>query len=169
MFDITPYQSCIHDVNASTIQRVIAVESGGNPLALNVNGLKANPHPTTQAEAVRLAQHYIAKGYSVDLGLMQINSRNLPHYGVTIAQMFTPCANIRTGSTILYNNYQQAIDTWKAPQAALRVALSLYNTGKPDHGFTNGYVRQYTHTGLFLHPYGSLKSRQYDCRYRRFI
>lgn len=145
MFDLSPYQACIHSVHADTVQRVIAVESGGNRLALNVNGGRQPPKPTSTKEAIALAERYIRAGYSVDLGLMQVNSKNLSRYGVTVAQMFDACANIRTGSTILYDAYQQAWQQHPEPQLALLGALSAYNTGSLQRGFANGYVGRYTH------------------------
>lgn len=145
MFDITPYQECIVEVHPNTVQRVIGIESGGNPLAINVNGTKQPQKPTTKTSAIALAKDYIQRGYSVDLGLMQVNSRNLLRYGVTLEQMFDPCINIKTGNRILYEAYQRARRTHQEPQAALQVALSLYNTGDPRRGFNNGYVSKYTH------------------------
>ena len=70
--------ACALNVAPVTLEAVIGVESGGNPLALNVNGL-AGPQPRagTPDEAATIARRYIAAGYSVDIGLMQINSRNL--------------------------------------------------------------------------------------------
>ena len=49
---------------------VVRVEHG-SPLALHVNGLPAEtqPHARTKDEAVSLAGYWIARGYSVDLGL----------------------------------------------------------------------------------------------------
>ena len=62
-----------------TLEAIVRVESGGNPLALNVNHLAGpQPHPATLAEAVSLAESYIGQGYSVDLGLMQIQFSWLP-------------------------------------------------------------------------------------------
>ena len=70
--------ACAANVAPVTLAAVIRVESTGNPLALHVNGLVGpQPHPTTVADAVNLAEHAIRLGYTVDLGLMQVNSRNL--------------------------------------------------------------------------------------------
>jgi len=57
---------------------IIRTESGFNPLALHVNGdFRLTAAPRSAAEAAVWANWLIARGYSVDLGLMQINSRNL--------------------------------------------------------------------------------------------
>lgn len=150
MYDVTPYQQCIHEVAPATIQKVIAVESGGNPLAINVNGLSRykSPHPKTRDEAIASARHWIKLGYSVDMGLMQVNSRNLTAYGTDVAEMFNPCTNIRTGSRILYNAYLSAKQRDSRPTVAVQYALSLYNTGSMERGFRNGYVQRYVKTAF---------------------
>ena len=149
MFDVTPYIECINDVHATTLQSVIRNESGGDPFAINVNIIKGKPRPkyrqpTSKKQAITLAKHYIALGHSVDLGLTQVNSRNLSHYRVSITDMFDPCTNLRVGSTILYDAYQRALKVDSNNQSALLKALSIYNTGNMRYGFKNGYVRKYT-------------------------
>jgi type IV secretion system protein VirB1 len=136
--------ACALNVAPVTLEAVIGVESGGNPLALNVNGM-AGPQPRagTPDEAATLARQYIAAGYSVDIGLMQINSRNLPALGATVEQVLDPCANIRSGATILTADYVQASQRFAPGQPALQAALSAYNTGNFSRGFENGYVARY--------------------------
>lgn len=150
MFDITPYSECIIDVHPSTMQRVIAVESGGNPFAININGTTRQHHPTNKYDAIRIANNYIQRGYSVDMGLTQVNSKNLRHYGVSVADMFDSCINLKTGSHILHDAYNKAWQSKQDPQGALQMALSIYNTGNTWRGFRNGYVERYTH-----HPMNS--------------
>ena len=136
--------ACALNVAPVTLEAVIGVESGGNPLALNVNGLAGpQPHAGTPDEAATLARQYIAAGYSVDIGLMQINSRNLPALGTTVEQVLDPCTNIRSGATILTADYVQASQRFAPGQPALQAALSAYNTGSFSRGFENGYVARY--------------------------
>lgn len=136
--------ACALFVAPQTLAAVISVESGGNPLAINVNHAKNPPSPRDAAEAERVAKSYIARGYSVDLGLMQVNSRNLRALGVTVADMFDPCRNVQAGATVLSGDYATAIRSGiHGEQNALRVALSYYNTGSPERGFENGYVARY--------------------------
>jgi type IV secretion system protein VirB1 len=136
--------ACGASVDPSTLQAIMRVESGGQPFAINVNGAPAEPPPAaTAAEAAAEAQAWIARGYSVDLGLMQVNNRNLPSLGFTVAQMFDPCANIRAGASILTADYLAASSGRPNPQEALRAALSAYNTGSFERGFYNGYVAKY--------------------------
>lgn len=136
--------ACAANVAPVTLEAVIRVESGGNPLAINVNHLSGpQPRPTSLADAVAAAQSYVARGYNVDLGLMQVNSRNLAALGVTIEQVLDPCANVRAGAVILTANYAEAVRSRGEGQRALQAALSAYNTGSFYRGFANGYVARY--------------------------
>ncbi len=137
-------QQCAPNVAPETIAAIIQVESGGNQFALGVNGpVRNRPRPQTVQEAASLARFFIRKGYSVDLGLMQINSRNLPGLGYTIEQILDPCNNLQAGSRILSRGYSGAVKRYGEGQEALRAALSAYNTGNYQRGFRNGYVAKY--------------------------
>ncbi|WP_250266057.1 lytic transglycosylase domain-containing protein [Rhodovastum atsumiense] len=107
---------------------LVEVESGGDPLAININGPGGGTRrPATKAEAVTQATALIAKGRSLDLGLTQINAANLARHGLTIAAAFDPCASLRAGTEHLIDDF------WRA-------AHSAYNTGDPRRGIRNGYV-----------------------------
>jgi type IV secretion system protein VirB1 len=138
------FLACAINVSPVTLKAIVDVESGGNPLALNVNRLSGpQPQPTSIDEAVSDVQTYIAQGYSVDIGLMQVNSRNLTALGFTVQQMLDPCTNVQGGARILTANYARAALTFGEGQDALRAALSAYNTGDFSRGFKNGYVARY--------------------------
>jgi type IV secretion system protein VirB1 len=136
--------ACAPAVAPVTLEAVIRVESDGNPLAIHVNGLRVQPASATSAAAVaRIAEDYILRGYSVDLGLMQVNSRNLMALGTTVERVLDPCTNVRDGAAILAADYAEATRTRGNGQAALQAALSAYNTGSFYRGFANGYVARY--------------------------
>ena len=136
------------NVHPKTVEAVIGVEGVGNSLALNVNRLQGpQPHPVSVADAARIAESYIARGFSVDLGLMQVNSRNLPALGYTVEQVLDPCTNIAAGGRILTADYAEAIRLMGEGQPALQAALSAYNTGSFSAGFRNGYVAKYVGPG----------------------
>lgn len=136
--------ACAANVAPVTLEAVMRVESGGNPLAINVNHLLGpQPHSVTLADAVATAKSYVARGYSVDLGLMQVNSRNLAALGTTIEQVLNPCTNVKAGAAILTANYAEAVRSRGEGQGALQAALSAYNTGSFYRGFENGYVARY--------------------------
>ena len=130
---------CAPSVAPQTVAAIVQTESHGRPFALNVNGGSQPPPQAYAASAAATAKRYIAAGYSVDLGLGQINSRNMRWLGLTWETVFDPCTNIAALGRVLTQNYSAAI-TGRDPQTALRVALSLYNTGSSLQGFRNGYV-----------------------------
>jgi type IV secretion system protein VirB1 len=137
--------ACAANIAPVTLEAVIEVESRGDALALHVNGQATQPHrPADAREAAELARNYIAQGYSVDLGLMQVNSRNLPALGYTVEEVLNdPCTNIRAGAAVLTADYAAAVRAHGEGQAALQAALSAYNTGDFNRGFANGYVARY--------------------------
>lgn len=142
---------CAPNVSQLTVVAIIKTESGGNPFALNVNG-GAQPSAQFNAEsAAATAQRYIAAGYSVDLGLGQINSRNMRWLGLTWDTVFDPCTNVAALGRVITQNYSAAIPG-RDPQTALRVALSLYNTGSASRGFRNGYVAKVVGNAGFAEP-----------------
>lgn len=135
--------ACAPNVAPQTIERVIRVESRGDPLAINVNKGRLHRRPTDAADAAALARAYIAQGYTVDLGLMQVNSTNVARLGYRIEEMFEPCKNIAAGGRVLAEFYAAARPRHESEQAALRAALSAYNTGNFVAGFQNGYLSRY--------------------------
>jgi type IV secretion system protein VirB1 len=46
--------------------------------------------PNTVPEVAALANHWIARGFTVDLGLAQINSANLSALGLTVEEVLDP-------------------------------------------------------------------------------
>jgi type IV secretion system protein VirB1 len=131
---------CAPNVAPATIAAIVQTESHGFELAIGVNGLDRQPAPATSvAQAVQTARYYVDKGYSVDLGLGQINSRNMKALGLTWDNVFDPCTNIAAAGAVLSGNYH-SVRAGLHPQRALRIALSMYNTGSQSRGFSNGYV-----------------------------
>lgn len=138
------YAECAPQVHPKTMDALVQVESNGRVLALNVNRLRPQSlQPATADAAAQAAEAWIARGYSVDIGLGQINSRNLAALGLTVRAALDPCANLRGAAEILAANYVGAARQVGEGQAALLMALSAYNTGSYDRGFGNGYVARY--------------------------
>lgn len=134
---------CAPDVSPNTIEQIIRVESEGDILAINVNKLGKKVKAQTTKEASNLVRKYISEGYSVDIGLMQVNSSNFGSLGYKnneIEALFEPCNNIRAGATILTDFYNKSLKHHATAEQALRGALSAYNTGDFVKGIENGYV-----------------------------
>ena len=148
MIDIALIMACAPNVAPSTIQEIIRVESGGNPLAININtrnGVKLKPtiKITTAEHAIAVTYAAMQLGHTVDMGYMQVNSANLKMLGHTVEDMFEPCKNLAAGARILTMAYASALTRHIDPQAALRAALSAYNTGNFTRGFQNGYISRF--------------------------
>lgn len=134
-------QACAPAVAPQTLLSVVQAESGRDPFVVSVNAPRRQTYrPTTAAAATALAARLIGAGANLDLGLGQINSRNLAWLGLTPAQAFDPCRNLAASARVLEAGYRRAAPGEGGPQTALRAALSAYNTGDPRRGLRNGYV-----------------------------
>jgi hypothetical protein len=81
---------------------IVRVESGGNPLALAVNGAVELVRATRdRGDAVAMARWLTAHGYNFDAGLAQVNSANLARLRLDAITVFEPCANLRAAAAIL--------------------------------------------------------------------
>jgi soluble lytic murein transglycosylase-like protein len=86
-----------YGVNPNLLLGVAAVESGLRPNAMNTSHIK--------------------KTNSVDIGLMQINSRwvgTLKRFGINAADLRNPCTNIKVGAWILSDLMVKHGDSWEA-------------------------------------------------------
>jgi len=158
MIDWVPMiQQCAPQVAPATMQAVIRTESGFNPLAININGGgRLARQPQSRREATLWAHWLVSRGYSVDLGLMQINSNNLRRLGLNVSTVFDSCHNLQAGARILADNYSRALRQTGNPNTALLQAISAYNTGNFRNGFRNGYV------GKVLKSSAALQSAEQD-------
>jgi type IV secretion system protein VirB1 len=122
-------QSCAAGVAPRTMAAVVSVESGGWPLTIHDNTSNRSYTFPDRRQAESTAQALLGAGHNLDLGLAQINSSNLTGLGLNYAQVFDPCTNLRAGATILKRAYLSAARRFGGGQAALRFALSAYNSG----------------------------------------
>lgn len=154
---------CAPDVHPTTMGAIVRVESGGNVFILSDDGPKNLPwstrktmlrsfRPESLKEASQIARDLIEQGHLVGIGLTQVSSRNLPQLGLSVEQLLDPCTNLRAGGQILTNFYLRAVKQYKDPQSALLAAISAFNTGSFDAGFTNGYVNRVVGTSGMTVP-----------------
>ena len=80
-------------------------------------------------------------GHSVDIGLMQIDSANFASLRMGVEDAFDACHSLDAARRILQTAFS-AGSSEAERQAALLIALSRYNTGKPLTGIANGYADQ---------------------------
>ena len=134
-------QRCAPSAPASALISIVRVESGFAPLAIRVNGPRPRViYPRSPEAASELAETLIAQGRNIDLGLAQINSRNLVALGLSAQDAFDPCHNLAGAAEILNRGYERALQVDRADRPILQMAYSIYNTGNTDRGLFNGYV-----------------------------
>lgn len=131
-------QQCAPEIATEAVVPLVVTESGGDSLSINVNkGPPVRARSVTDAAAI--VRRYMAAGYTVDVGLAQINSANFARLGVTVEEAFEPCTNLAMASTVLQQGYSRATRYYSGIDA-ISATYSLYNTGTLTRGFRNGYV-----------------------------
>ncbi|WP_455476222.1 lytic transglycosylase domain-containing protein [Bartonella sp. B17] len=135
--------ACAPAIHPTTLSAVVMQESQGNIYAIGINGNYKLPHqPSTFEEAIATAEQLKRSGYNFDVGLGQINIRNLEWLGMSLSDLFDPCKNLKAVQTVLVHCYERAMLKYSSGQAALQAALSCYNTGNFKRGFINKYVQK---------------------------
>ena len=132
--------TCQSQVDASILKRLIDNESSRNPYAIAVVGANAINQPNTIEDAIQIATDLDKDGFNYSLGLMQINKKNFPAYGLTIEQAFDACTNIEVGADIYAKCYQRAKQQSpnKPHPQLLDDAASCYYSGN----FSRGYKEE---------------------------
>ena len=125
---------CAPAVDPVTMAAVVMQESGGQPWVINNNTTNKSVTFASKPAAVAAAEAAVGRGESVDMGLAQINSKNLAALGLTVEQVFDPCTNIAAGAGILARGYQKT--------GSLGSALSIYNTGRSDSKIGAAYAQK---------------------------
>jgi type IV secretion system protein VirB1 len=132
---------CAPAVPEWVLGAVARTESNFYPWRLHDNTARVSSDPPSLQAAEAEAAAWLAAGHSVDLGLMQINSGNLPALGMNVNEVLDPCASLAAGAAVLRAAYGGG-PVRAGQQAALLMALSIYNTGSPLKGIMNGYARR---------------------------
>lgn len=133
---------CVNPAHKVVMEAIIKVESSGNPLVLGLNkGYKLQTQPKDIEQAKAWAEYLEEHDYNFDVGLGQVNIKNIHKYGYKAKDLLDPCLNLKIASDILDKNYQLALATDNSAKA-LQKAISAYNTGNFSSGFNNGYVNK---------------------------
>lgn len=131
---------CASSIPEWVLSAVARTESNFHPWRLHDNTARVSEDPPSREAAETEAAAWISAGHSVDLGLMQINSGNLPALGMNVSEALDPCKSLAAGAAVLRAAYGGGpVETGQ--QTALLMALSIYNTGSPLKGIMNGYAR----------------------------
>jgi type IV secretion system protein VirB1 len=135
---------CAPDIAPVTLAAIVQQESGGNPFLLHDNTTNTSLRPGSAAKAANLARALIDQRHSVDIGLAQINNRNLSALGLRIEDVLDPCTNLRAAQSVLKM-------AWEQSGHDLRGTLAAYNTGKPGSAVGARYSEQvFVHAGIEL-------------------
>ena len=154
MLEYALLAACLeHGVNHDLLRAIARQESAGKQNAFYINRWNQDQFKNLSLdEAVMVVETMVEEGYTVDVGLMGINSINIERFGLTVREAFDPCTNVNLGETILHENIMHAESKGETGDAALQAALSMYNTGSVTRGFKNGYVdkvwRYYVQSGF---------------------
>ena len=147
-------QLCGPAVPHDTLAAIARTESAFHPYALSINYPQTSARragyersvmvlarqPRDLNEASNWAVWFQQHGYTVSVGLMQINTQTARTYGASLHDLFEPCKNVRIGATIITNIYHQTHTTNTTQASAFLNAISSYNSGNPRTGYFNGYV-----------------------------
>lgn len=132
---------CATPVAQVKMPAIIKTESQNNPLAIGLNkGYKLKFQPKDPEQAKNWVEYLEKNDYNFDVGLAQINIKNIKKYGYTAKDLLDPCVNITVGSDILANNYKNAMSVSTSSTEGWQKAISAYNTGNFTGGMRNGYV-----------------------------
>jgi type IV secretion system protein VirB1 len=132
---------CSPGIPANVIEAVALTESGNDPWAIHDNTTGQTLLSVSLDSAQASAGVLIGQGHSVDIGLMQINSRNFSALGLTAGEAFDPCTSLAGGAEVLRAAFGGNNSGGAEEEVALLLALSRYNTGTPFKGILNGYAR----------------------------
>jgi type IV secretion system protein VirB1 len=106
----------------ANVAAVARQESGFHPYAIRDETTDRSHYPATREDAEALAARLTAQGHLLGVGLMQLTPP--ANFGLSIAEAFDPCKNMKAGAELLAANYNLE---WQA----LMRALSRYNSGSP--------------------------------------
>ena len=157
--------SCAPLVHPGTLQALVTVESHRQPYAISINYPEREAlhgrevpeldrQPRTRTEAVQWVRALEQQGYSVSVGLAQINAERLTwlrEQGIAgrVDDLLDPCTNLKASQAILLECFGQSA----AAMGRRRLAqtLSCYNTGHPTLGIQNGYVARIARAAAATH------------------
>ena len=152
-------QACSPNMQVQVAQAIIKTESSFNQFAIGVNKGSKVHQPRNYQEAVQTAKWLLANGANIDMGYAQINSSNLNWLGLSVEQVFQPCANLKAMQTVYYHCFDRAGNTGLGTR--MQRAFSCYNTGSFTKGFKNGYVNKATNNFNYFIDSSNIKYRQY--------
>lgn len=137
-------QNCAPTVQIETLAAVVSLESSFFPFAIRINsGTPLREPPGSKPEAIELATTLVAQGQDIALGLGGIGAEDLGRLGLTVADAFDPCLNLKATARLLEGHYRVALGSGAAPAQATAVMLrAYYGRGDASVGELVGYDKQ---------------------------
>lgn len=128
---------CQTNVSTDIIQKLISIESAGDPFAIAIKGVPIVKQPKTKEEAISAIKQLDSLGFNYSVGLMQVNHANFKKYGLTLDTAFDYCPNIKAGSEIFLEclNRAKAKYSSKSESQIINHAASCYYSGNFTYGF----------------------------------
>ncbi len=117
-------------VPEALVRAISAVESGGRPWVLNIEGQSFRFG--SKKEALARAEEARADGRSFDVGLMQVNNWWLKKYDISLEAALDPAANVYFGAWILKEELRR--------HGSLRAVVGAYHS--PTASRANRYADQ---------------------------
>jgi type IV secretion system protein VirB1 len=147
MINIPSYViNCAPNIALSTMLAIVKTESQGHRLAIGLNhGKHLRYGAKNLPQAIAWVDYLEAHNYDFDIGLAQVNIKNVHKYGYRAHDMLDPCKNLTLAGVILQSNYATAKLNSRNDKEALYKTISAYNTGNYHSGFSNGYVYRVVH------------------------
>ncbi len=113
-----------YQVSPVLLEAIVHVESEGNPLAVGVNhqGEGQSRGKLSYTQAAELVSRLWRQGANFDVGLGQVNSRNMEQYRVHPVYLLDPCVNLQWAAFVLRQKLDLFGNNW--------VAIGRYNGSK---------------------------------------
>ena len=148
---MTMLLACSLASDNSITQAIVDLGSQNKPLMVSVAGGETKTFPT-EATATAFVNSELQQGHSIKLGLMQIPSRWLEPYHLSMNDIFKPCKNMVVATRILNDMHNECFAMKRSPPITdmQACALSMYETGDPQQGleYANKIMTQ-----AKAHPY----------------
>ncbi|WP_074381497.1 lytic transglycosylase domain-containing protein [Bartonella doshiae] len=137
--------ACAPAIHPTTLSAIIMQESQGHVYAIGINGNhKLSHQPSTLSEAITIAEKLKHDGHNFDIGLGQINVKNLEWLDMSLFDLFDPCKNLKALQIILTHCYERTRMKYSSEQTALQAALSCYSMRDFKNNFTKFYMQKIT-------------------------
>lgn len=109
-----------YEVPEKLLYSIATVESGHHPYVINYRSDSGGKKkfvsffPENYEQAVKAVKFLWEKGYVFDLGIGQINSRNMKKFNINPYDLLDSCTNLRWSAFILKDNIERYGFNWKA-------------------------------------------------------